>query len=117
MSLDPWAESTFTLPAMSQSLPIACTLSAAGQTDQATRWRQLLANACIARASTEHGVRLDFHDEPAVERTLQELVVVEADCCRWATWRVSHERALLVLHVTSTGAGVAALHAMFAAAS
>jgi hypothetical protein len=101
---------------MSQSEPIACTLSAAGQADQATRWRQLLTNACIARASTEHGVRLDFHDEPAVERTLRELVVVEAECCRWASWHVSHERASLVLHATSTGDGVAALHAMFAPA-
>jgi len=107
----------YTLLAMSQSLPIACTLSAAGQVDQARRWRELLAHACIARASTEHGIRLDFRNEPTVERTLRGLVVVEADCCPWATWRVSHERALLVLHVTSTGDGVAALHAMFAAAS
>ncbi len=98
---------------MSQSQPIACALSAAGQVDQAARWRQLLANACIARASTEHGIRLDLRVEPTVERTLRELVVVEADCCRWATWRVGHDRASLVLHVTSTGDGIAALHAMF----
>src|SRR5262252_9924228 len=114
MRLDPGAESTYMLPAVSRSEPIACTLSAAGQADQATRWRQLLANACIARASTEHGVRLAFHDEPAVEQTLSELVAVEADCCRWAMWRITHERPSLVLHITSTGEGVPALHAMFA---
>jgi hypothetical protein len=102
---------------VSQSEPIACTLSAAGQADQATRWRQLLAHAGIARESTEHGVRLAFHDEPAVELTLRELVAVEADCCRWATWRVTRERSSLVLHMTSSGDGVAALHTMFAPAS
>ena len=101
------------LPAMSQSQPIACTLSAAGQVDLARRWRELLAHACIARASTEHGIRLDFRNEPTVERTLRGLVVVEADCCPWATWPIGDERTSLVLHVTSTGDGVAALHAMF----
>jgi hypothetical protein len=61
-------------------------------------------------------VRLAFYDEPAVELTLRELVAVEADCCRWATTRVTRERSSLVLHMTSSGDGVPALHTMFARA-
>jgi hypothetical protein len=101
------------LLAVSGSESIACTLSASGQADQATRWRELLEQAGIARESTTSGVRLTFKDEPAVERLLRELVGVEAECCRWATWHVSHDRASLVLNVASTGDGVGALHAMF----
>jgi hypothetical protein len=48
---------------------------------------------------------------------LRELVTVEADCCRWARWRITRERPSLVLPVTSTGDGVAMLQTMFVAAS
>lgn len=100
-------------PAPGQAPDIACALGQERLADQAGRWRQLTEAAGLGRTETADGLELAFRDEPAVERELRDLVAVERACCAWARWEVQRAGAALVLHVSSTPDGAAALRAMF----
>jgi hypothetical protein len=100
---------------MTESTPVACTLTAPGLTVQVERWERLMARALASRAQTADGVRLGFRAEPAAEDELRALAAVETECCAWATWTVERAAGEIVLDVRSTADGVAALYAMFAA--
>jgi hypothetical protein len=93
--------------------PVACTLTTAGLAEQAGRWERLAARALTERAKTEHGLRLSFRPEPGAEEELRQLVAVENECCRWASWTVHAIAGRIVLDARSTGDGIAALHSMF----
>jgi hypothetical protein len=95
---------------------IACDLGAAKAATQAERWLRLGREAGRGRAETPDGLQIRFRDEPAAERELRDLVAVERKCCAWARWEVRRAAGELVMRVTSTPAGAAALHAMFGAA-
>jgi hypothetical protein len=100
-------------PGPGQAPDIACTLGQERLAGQADRWRRLGQAAGLGRAETADGLELSFRDEPAVERELRDLVAVERACCAWARWEVRRAGGTLVLHVSSTPDGAAALHAMF----
>ena len=89
---------------------IACTLTAAGHATQRERWQRLAARAFVAREETPDGLRLEFRELPGVREELAALVAVENECCAWASWELEGA----VLHVRSTGAGIATLHGMLA---
>lgn len=93
---------------------VACALSSDDLGTQAERWKTLRTEAGIDRIETGDGLRMTFRDEPAAEKKLRLLVGVENECCAWASWRVSRDDGVLVMRVSSTGAGIATLHAMFA---
>jgi hypothetical protein len=95
------------------SAPVACTLTAADLAQQSGRWERLAARALTERAQTEHGLRLSFHPEPGAEEELRQLVAIENECCRWASWTVHASAGQIVLDASSTGDGIAALHDMF----
>lgn len=92
---------------------IACDLDAGGAAVQAQRWLRLGREAGLGRAETADGLQIRFRDEAAVERELRELASVEGRCCAWARWEVYRANGELVLRVSSTPEGAAALHAMF----
>jgi hypothetical protein len=94
--------------------PVACTLTPAGLAEQSGRWERLAAQALTERAETEHGLRLSFRPEPGTEEELRQLVAVENECCRWASWTVDTYAGQIVLDARSAGGGVAALHSLFA---
>jgi hypothetical protein len=96
------------------SVPIACALTSADLAGQRADWERLMALAKTERAPAADGVCLKFRAEPGVEQELRRLTAVENECCRWAEWTVRTDAPGLVLDVRSTGAGVAAVHAMFA---
>jgi hypothetical protein len=96
-----------------RTAPVACTLSTAGLAKQAGRWERLAARALTERAKTEQGLRLSFRPEPGAEEELRQLVAVENECCRWASWTVHANAGQILLDVSSTGDGIAALHDMF----
>ena len=58
-------------------------------------------------------MRLRFRHEKAIDEELRALVAVETDCCAWARWEFRGEAGELVLDVTSTPEGAAALNSMF----
>lgn len=92
---------------------IACALGIEGVAAQAERWLRLEREAGLGRAETADGLAVRFRGGPEVERELRDLVAVESDCCAWARWEVRHAGDELVMRVTSTPEGAAALHAMF----
>jgi hypothetical protein len=94
--------------------PVACALTPADLAAQRDRWENLAGRAMTERVQTADGLRLAFRAEPGVEEELRALVAVENQCCPWAAWTVEASARRVVLHVRSTGAGTAVLHAMFA---
>ena len=96
---------------MTETTPVACTLSAAGLGAQVQRWQRLMGRAMTERAETADGLRLSF--QPEAEEELRALAAVETECCRWATWTVERTAGAIVLRARSNAEGVAALHAMF----
>jgi len=96
---------------MTENIPVACTLTAAGLATQRQRWEQLMARALTGRAETADGLRLSFR--PEAEDELRALVAVETGCCAWAAWTVEPTAGAVVLDVRSADEGIATLHAMF----
>ena len=93
---------------------VACTLTHHDLAAQAQRWRALGARAGIQGLAVDDGVRIKFRGDRGVEEELRSLVMVENDCCSWATWEVAREDGALAVSARSNGDGVAALHGMFA---
>jgi hypothetical protein len=96
---------------MNETIPVACTLTPIGLADQAGRWQRLIARAGTGRTETAAGLRLSFR--PDAEDELRGLVAVETECCQWATWRVERTAEAVVLDVSSSAEGAAALRGMF----
>jgi hypothetical protein len=94
---------------------VACTLNSRDLASQAERWRRLRAAAGLERVETDAGFRQTFRDAEGVEDELRALAAAENDCCAWARWEVGRENGAIVVEVSSTGAGVTALHGMFTA--
>jgi len=92
---------------------ISCDLGEARAATQEERWLRLGREAGLGRAETADGLEIRFRDEAAVERELRDLVSVESKCCAWARWEVHRVNGELVMRVSSTPEGAAALHAMF----
>jgi hypothetical protein len=96
---------------MNETTPVACTLTPAGLAAQAGRWQRLIAQAGTGRTETAAGLRLSFR--PDAEDELRALVAVETECCQWATWTVERTAETVVLDVSSSAEGAAALRGMF----
>jgi hypothetical protein len=92
---------------------IACDLGEEKAAAQAGRWLRLAREAGLGRAETADGLEIRFRGGAAAERELRDLVAVESKCCPWARWEVDRADGELVLRVSSTPEGAAALHAMF----
>jgi hypothetical protein len=95
------------------SVPVACSLTAAGLAEQAGRWVRLATRAMTGYTKTADGLRLGFRPERGIEEELRALVAVETQCCPWATWTVQATATRLTLDVRAAGDGVTALHGMF----
>lgn len=91
---------------------IVCDLGEEKAATQAERWLRLAREAGLGRAEANDGLELRFRDE-AVERELRDLVSVESRCCAWARWEIHRGSGELVMRVSSTPEGAAALHTMF----
>lgn len=95
-------------------LPVACTLTSDAAAERRRVWQALTEHALIEQRETARGVTLSYSATPGVEDKLRELVVLEADCCAFAEWRVEPRGDRLILEVTAPNDSVSALQAMFA---
>ena len=93
--------------------PVACTLTQQDLAAQRERWLHLARRSFLERTETESGLRLSFSADPGVDLELGELVAVERECCAWADWVLESAPGRISVVVSSTGDGIAALHAMF----
>jgi hypothetical protein len=97
-----------------EELPlIACSLSPAELPERQARWRALMERALEDRAPAPEGLRLAFRADPGVEDELRALAELERECCGFAAFAVQAAGDRVVLEVTSSGEGVAAVRRLF----
>jgi hypothetical protein len=94
--------------------PIACSLPRAALADRRAAWERLGERALRDRRPTAGGMRLTYAAVGETEAELRELAALEGECCPFADWRVTVENEQVVLEVTASGDGVAAVRALFA---
>ena len=95
-----------------RNLPIACTLEVGDLAARRREWEALDA-AVVDRASVTGGFEVRFRNDDGIATRLERLVDAERACCGFADWQVGSARDAVVLRVTSSDDGVAALRAAF----
>jgi hypothetical protein len=94
-------------------MPIACSLRSAELKTRRERWLDL-ASHLDAIDTTARGLRLRFAAAPGVATELEELAVLERDCCAFADWSVAARADEVVLDVTGIGdEAIPSVQAMF----
>jgi len=93
--------------------PVACSLSQVDGNERRERWLRLSDRALSDNESTQAGVRLRFRRLDGVESELRELAALERECCSFAAWSVSSDRAHLILEVSADGDAVGVVRALF----
>ena len=93
---------------MSETRPIACTLSAADLKDRGSAWKKLMNSGLVERERVPGGIRLSAAPGAAV--ALIELIDLERECCAWIDFEV---RDGSVVTLTAEGDGEAVLAGMF----
>jgi MerR family copper efflux transcriptional regulator len=78
-------------------LPIACSLSAAGQAERAAVARRLVAESMLGARFSERGASIRFAGES--ESALRELVAAESECCPFLRFRLSRRDGEILLDV------------------
>ena len=95
--------------------PIACTLNSGELADRLASWASLQP---ALRSVTRHDgeLRVAF-DAAAGSRTLAELVEAEAACCAFVDWQLVADGGELVVVITGSDTGVAAIAALLPGAA
>jgi hypothetical protein len=96
---------------MPETLPIACTLSAADLKDRGAAWNKLLGSGLVERDVVPGGIRLT--PAPGAAAALTELIDLERECCAWIHFEVTDGS---VVTLTAQGDGEAVLAGMFVGA-
>ncbi len=92
---------------------IACSLRPGDFHDRREVWERLAVRALRESRPTDNGVRFFYAASEETERALRELARLEAECCAFAEWRLDRRGEELVLDVTSTTEGAAAIRTLF----
>jgi hypothetical protein len=93
---------------MSETPPIACTLSSEDLRDRAGAWSKLMGSGLVKRDAVAGGIRLSA--APGGAAALLELIELERECCAWIQFEV---REGAVVTLTAEGEGEAVLTEMF----
>jgi hypothetical protein len=93
---------------MSETPPIACTLSASDLKDRESAWKKLLGGGLIERDLVPGGIRLS--PAPGAAAPLIDLIDLERDCCAWIRFEVAEGS---VVTLTAEGDVEAVLAGMF----
>ena len=95
-------------------LPVACTLGARDLQERRRARIEPMARTPARPGTTPTRVRLRF--PPEADEQLRELALLETGCCSFASWDVRPEPGAVVLDVSASGDGVAAVRELFPAA-
>ena len=93
---------------MSETPPIACTLSASDLQNREGAWQKLIASGLLEREPVPGGIRL--HAAPGAGAALMALIDLERDCCAWIRFDVAGASTVTL---TAEGDGEAVLVGMF----
>jgi hypothetical protein len=101
---------------LSEEVPIACTLTSAGQAQRTGEWQALLA-AATGREALPDGLRLRFPASPSLAGALARLAAAEADCCRFFDFTLQLDGEALTLTVRAPEGAEAMLADLFGASA
>lgn len=93
---------------MSDSPPIACTLSSEDLRDREAAWLKLMASGLVERDAVPGGIRLSA--QPGAAAALLDLIELERECCAWIQFEVTDGA---VVTLTADGDGETVLAGMF----
>jgi hypothetical protein len=93
---------------MTDTPPIACTLSAADLKDREGAWKKLMDSGLVERHRAPGGIRLSA--APGAASALIDLIDLERECCAWIQFEVTDGS---VVTLTAEGEGEAVLAGMF----
>jgi MerR family transcriptional regulator, copper efflux regulator len=99
---------------MSDSVPLACSLTAPAAAERAQRWRTLLDGGLLHARPIAGGRRLAFRAGPGVLEELDELVAAERECCPFLTLTVARFDERLILDVIGPPEAASIVDTMFA---
>ena len=85
---------------MGSELPIACTLGPTDAQTRQQRWLAVAKDALLASERTTGGARQIYRADPAVEQELKELIDLEAQCCAFLDFDLTHGDDRLTLEVS-----------------
>jgi hypothetical protein len=85
---------------MGSELPIACTLGPTDAQTRQQRWLTVAHDALLTSERTSDGARQIYRADPAVERELEELIDLEAQCCAFLDFSLTHGGDRLTLEVS-----------------
>jgi len=87
---------------MTDSLPIACTLTPGELQDRGAEWRAL-TRYLDQTTLIPGGLSITFKKLDGVEPELQRLIALEAECCAWMTFALLQGQGGLELTITADG--------------
>jgi hypothetical protein len=93
---------------MTDTPPIACTLSAADLEAREGAWKKLMDSGLVERDRVPGGIRLSA--APDAASALIDLIDLERECCAWIRFEVTDGS---VVTLTADGDGEAVLAGMF----
>jgi hypothetical protein len=99
---------------MSDSFPIACSLTAPAAAERAQRWRTLLDGDLLDARPIAGGRRLAFRAGPDVAAELSALVAAERECCPFLSLTVERGAERLVLDIVGPPEAATIVDTMFA---
>ncbi len=85
---------------MGRELPIACTLGPADAQTRQQRWLAVAHDALLTSERTSDGARQIYRADPAVQQELKELIDLEAQCCAFLDFNLTHGDDRLTLEVS-----------------
>ena len=87
---------------MEETIPIACTLTAADLADRQQAWLKLGTYA-IGATEVPGGLAFAFRAVPGVHESLRELVALEAECCEWMAFSLDPTAGTVTMTITGAG--------------
>ena len=99
---------------MRESIPLACSLTAADQANRRLEFDAILERGLLAREWTPSGIRLRFTPSPGLEEDLADLTRREKQCCPFFEFRIDSLEGEIVLDVGAPVEGRPIVERLFA---
>jgi hypothetical protein len=95
---------------MSDTSPIACTLSASELPGREAELRALGSDGLVDVRREAGRVVLRFRPDPEIRARVEAIVAAESECCAFLDFRVEHEDAATVLTISAPNGGAEVVH-------
>ncbi|WP_417462932.1 hypothetical protein [Kordiimonas sp.] len=91
---------------ITNSEPVACTLTPAAQRAETNQFRREIAPHILKRELLSNGARLTLANSPELRKSIDRLVELDKGCCSFLKHRVETVGDSITLEVTGEGSGI-----------